>query len=100
MEFVDAFKPIYFCSKSVQAMNCGLSEFFYQWTKAIIALNQLQNNRFQMPILQSMEKREGALTKSNAFKAAVYFDPRFTYPGSKYFSANEKEAVVVSLILK
>lgn len=95
-EFTDAFEPIYICSKRVQAVDCGLSDMYCFWMRAVFTLKELPNkNRFKTPLLDAMEKRERALTNNMAFKNAMFMDPRFNYAGSTYFKPDESDSAVV-----
>jgi hypothetical protein len=44
-----------------------------------------------------MEKREKQIFDSDAFRSAIYVDPRINFKGSNFLSALDKEKAVVRI---
>lgn len=97
-DYVQAFKPLYCCTKNMQSKHVSLPDFYLQWLQAVMAVSKLTQNPFAAPLTSALTKRLDNLKTSRAFKMALYLDPRLNYMGSKMFSVEEKELVQVSFI--
>ncbi|XP_062549754.1 uncharacterized protein LOC134214385 isoform X2 [Armigeres subalbatus] len=88
--YYEAFKPLYICTKKMQAEHVCLPDFYMAWLMAISEVRKLNENPFTPELMNSLTTRLKALRGSRAFKMALFIDPRFNYRGSKFFSPEEK----------
>lgn len=93
--FVSAFEPVYKLTKSLQGKHVPLSEFYMQWLQATFTVESQKNNPLTVPLVQALKNRLQKLLENMAFKAALYLDPRFNFPGSTIFDPSEKKAIQV-----
>lgn len=96
-EYREAFQPLHDASLKSQLMECPVSQFHLEWLKAYGKIKCLPANRFRDNIIQSMENRQRTLMNNVAYKATLFFDPRFNYNGSELFKPQEKAEIVVSI---
>ncbi|XP_029734556.1 uncharacterized protein LOC115269892 [Aedes albopictus] len=81
--YYEAFKPLYICTKKMQAEHVSLPDFYMFWLMAISEVRKMQNNPFVPGLLNSLTTRLANLRGSRAFKISLFLDPRFNYRGSK-----------------
>lgn len=94
--YISAFKPVYKLTKNLQNKHVPLSEFYIQWLQATLMVERETDNPLSSALAQALQNRLKKLLDNMAFKAAVYLDPRFNFPGSTVFgTAEEKEAIQV-----
>ncbi|XP_065079200.1 uncharacterized protein LOC135702131 [Ochlerotatus camptorhynchus] len=92
--YLSAFKPVYKLTKNLQNKHVPLSEFYIQWLQATLMVESETDNPLSIALAQALQNRLKKLLENMAFKAAVYLDPRFNFPGSTVFgAAAEKEAI-------
>nr|XP_029732178.1 uncharacterized protein LOC109409217 [Aedes albopictus] len=89
-QYYDAFKPLYICTKKMQAEHVSLPDFFIAWLMAINQVSKVKNNPFVPDLLEALNRRLTSLRGSRAFKMALFLDPRFNYRGSTFFTPDEK----------
>ncbi|XP_058811374.1 uncharacterized protein LOC131676274 [Topomyia yanbarensis] len=97
-KYVDAFKPVYICTKNMQATHVSLPDFYMGWLLAISEVQKIENNTFVPELVEALTNRLNNLRDSRAFKMALYLDPRFNYLGSKIFTGDEKDQVQEYLV--
>ncbi|XP_065084689.1 uncharacterized protein LOC135706932 [Ochlerotatus camptorhynchus] len=91
--YVQAFKPLYYCTKNMQSEHVSLPDFYLQWLLAVMEVSKLTQNPFATPLTAALTNRIENLKTSRAFKMALYLDPRLNYMGSKLFTSDEKELI-------
>ncbi|XP_062715501.1 uncharacterized protein LOC134291582 [Aedes albopictus] len=91
--YEEAFRPLFLCTKKMEAANVSLSEFYLEWMIAIQKVKKLQSNPFSAPLVETLTSRLANLRGSRAFKMALYLDPRLNFAGSTLFSSDEKEEI-------
>nr|XP_029715032.1 uncharacterized protein LOC115258770 [Aedes albopictus] len=91
--YVQAFKPLYVCTKKLQEKHVSLPDFYLYWLKAISELSNFPSNPFAPQLIKSLTRRLEALKTSRAFQMALYLDPRFNFLNSKFFKVEEKLAI-------
>lgn len=79
----------------MQEAHVTLPDFYKQWLMALSEVRKLSNNQFAASLHESLTKRLTNLRNSQAFKMALYLDPRFNFCGSKLFTAGEKAEIQV-----
>ncbi|XP_021701839.1 uncharacterized protein LOC110676825 [Aedes aegypti] len=94
-DYYEAFKPLYICTKRMQAEHVSLPDFYMLWLRAISEVRKVTGNQFVPGLLTSLNTRLTTLRGSRAFKMALFLDPRFNYRGSKFFSPEEKMEIMV-----
>lgn len=82
-------------SVRAQYLDCPISQFHIEWLKAYGQVKRLKECRFKDKILESMETRQQTLMANNAYKAALFLDPRLNFSGSELFSADQKAEIIV-----
>ncbi|XP_062537788.1 uncharacterized protein LOC134206110 [Armigeres subalbatus] len=92
-DYQHAFKPLYICTKTMQEAHVTLPDLYKQWLMALSEVRKLSNNQFAASLHESLTKRLTNLRNSQAFKMALYLDPRFNFCGSKLFTAGEKAEI-------
>lgn len=95
--YEEAFRPLFLCTKKMEAAHVSLSEFYLEWMIAIQKVKKLQSNPFSAPLVETLTSRLANLRGSRAFKMALYLDPRLNFAGSTLFSSDEKEEIQVSI---
>ncbi|XP_021694220.1 uncharacterized protein LOC110674260 [Aedes aegypti] len=93
--YEEAFKPLFICTKKMEAAHVSLSDFYLEWMITIQKVKKLQSNPFSEPLVQTLTSRLANLRGSRAFKMALYFDPRLNFAGSTLFNSEEKEEIQV-----
>lgn len=97
-EYRDAFQPLYEASLESQKAECSISQFHLEWLTAYGKVKALKTNRFRKDILLAMDRRQKVLMSNNAYRAALFMDPRFQFNGSELFERKEKSEVVNYLV--
>lgn len=87
--YVAAFKPLFICTKKMQASHVGLSDFVMAWYDASWQVATVEND-IAKELQAAMKKRLNVLMQSMPLKAALYMDPRFNYLDSTLFDKEEK----------
>lgn len=76
--YVNTYEPVYKLTKILQNKNVSLSEFYFQWVKATYDIEKI-DSPFAEPLSQALYERLKKLMQNNAFKAAVYMDPKLPW---------------------
>lgn len=100
-EFVSAYKFLHAATKSFQKPDLLMGDMLYILKKLKFNLTQLpSDNRFVAGLLSTIKKRTQSLYDSNAFKAALLFDHRWSFYKSPYFKDKaDKAKAIVSIFL-
>ncbi|XP_062553751.1 zinc finger BED domain-containing protein 4-like [Armigeres subalbatus] len=91
--YVEAFKPLYICTKNMQTKHVSLADFYLQWLNVIKEMRKIPQNPFSTELDEALINRLRNLRRSRAFQMALYLDPRFNYKGSTIFKPDEKELI-------
>ncbi|XP_055593713.1 uncharacterized protein LOC129744950 [Uranotaenia lowii] len=97
-DYVQAFRPIYICTKKMQSEHMSLSDFYMNWLIAMNEVQNIENNAFVPELSRALKTRLASLRDSWAFRMALYLDPRFNYFGSKVFTNDEKVRIQETII--
>lgn len=97
--YVQAFEPLYVCTKKLQKTHICLCDFYMSWLMTINEVSKMFSNTFAQRLTKSLKIGLTKLQTSQAFQMALYLDPRFNYLNSKLFPSNdEKQHIQVSVI--
>lgn len=98
MNYAEAFKPLYICTKTMQEHHVTLPDFYLSWLKTVSEISRMSANPFAPRLTESLTRRLENLKTSRAFQMALYLDPRLNYFHSKLFSNEEKQSIQVKYI--
>ena len=73
---VTALKPAKIASKLFQSEQLNPGNFYVAWLKCKSEIEKV-NSTFSKVLLARMNAREPQLTSNDAFRAAIFFDPRY-----------------------
>ncbi|XP_065083849.1 uncharacterized protein LOC135706212 [Ochlerotatus camptorhynchus] len=96
-QYVEAFRPLFVCTKKFQEAHMSLNDFYLEWLMTIREVRQLENNPFSKVLVESLTRRLTNLKGCMAFKMALYLDPRLSFINSKIFTIAEKEHIQVTI---
>ncbi|XP_055623388.1 uncharacterized protein LOC129766817 [Toxorhynchites rutilus septentrionalis] len=91
--YAEAFKPVYICSKNLQGSHVSLSDFYIAWLIAIGEVRRFHKNPLAMKLYETLQSRLSKLRLSQAFRMALYLDPRLNFVNSAIFNGKEKELI-------
>ncbi|XP_055540597.1 uncharacterized protein LOC129727133 [Wyeomyia smithii] len=93
IDYEQAFKPLFLTTKEMQSPHVSLSDFYLKWIVAIQKIKAMNKNPFSESLVTTLTTRLAALRESQAFKMALYLDPRLNFAGSTLFTSDEKEEI-------
>lgn len=95
MNYYEALKPLYLCTKIMQEHHVTLPDFYLSWLKTVSEISRMPSNPFSLRLAESLTRRLENLKTSRAFQMSLYLDPRLNYLQSKLFSYEEKQSIQV-----
>lgn len=96
-KFIAAFRPVAITTLTLQKEQFTMGDFYKSWLECELDLKSM-NNVFSQLLLQAMNARKSKLFDCDAFLAAMYMDPRFTYLNSDILSKQQKQKAKVSFL--
>ncbi|XP_065320689.1 uncharacterized protein LOC135928222 [Gordionus sp. m RMFG-2023] len=75
--------PLYKFTMKLQKSNIVIGDFFASWLECKMELEEMDNN-LSKSMLECLNIRESYLFQNDAFRSAIYMDPRFHYENGKY----------------
>ncbi|XP_055643131.1 uncharacterized protein LOC129779594 [Toxorhynchites rutilus septentrionalis] len=91
--YTEAFKPVYICSQNLQGSHVSLSDFYITWLIAIGKVRRFHKNPLAIKLAETLQSRFSKLRLSQAFRMALYMDPRLNFVNSAIFNVEEKELI-------
>ncbi|XP_058449221.1 uncharacterized protein LOC131433787 [Malaya genurostris] len=88
--YVEAFEPIFRCTKEMQSKHVSLSCFYIQWLKAIMEVKKIASNALTTKLVSALTVRLSGLKTSMVFKACMLLDPRLNYLNSNILTVEDK----------
>ncbi|XP_055643046.1 uncharacterized protein LOC129779530 [Toxorhynchites rutilus septentrionalis] len=97
-DYVDATRPLYHCTKVMQADHYPLSQFYIDWLVAIQEVSMLKGNPFSNALVSTCTNRLERLRNNMAFKASLYLDPRLNFLDTTVFESTNEKAEIQNFI--
>lgn len=95
--YLEAFKPMFVLTKNLQEQNMVLGDLFKFYLETELQNNKLSSdNMFKQILITAINVRKTKLFDCTAFRAGLFFDPRWTYRASKFFPMDHLESTIVS----
>nr|XP_029713643.1 uncharacterized protein LOC115257827 [Aedes albopictus] len=88
--YVQAFEPVYICTKKLQERHVSLCDFYIAWLMTISEVRNMFSNPFTQRLTLALTDRLVKLKSSQVFQMALFMDPRLNYLNSKLFTDDEK----------